>query len=315
MSIDWQKLKEKKNQIFVKKKIQHTLFAQQKIKRMGWSGIVSVTLLIAFNFNVAAGNQDIPVNKLCPYSPLQGAFNQITNNRPFVRLFNGTESAALVHQVWTEDNLKSFQDCAFTVDANLYFDSSDPENSRFGRGLTFSVRRINFRYDSKTNQCIDYVRFTFAGSKTEKICGTFDDHSQIGQGTYFLDPIGIIKVHIFVDKSKPLEASQRTLEIDLAFTSYEHCTGKNLIRCHTSDDHFCISDTLKNDGIHNCMWPSDADEPNRKFPVYSSGGQQQQTQHGNSNQKPNANDAPHMHAKHSAFYFITLVILIISTMI
>lgn len=163
----------------------------------------------------------VPVNKLCPYSPLHGAFNQITNNRPFVRLFNGTESAALVHQVWTEDNLNSFQDCAFTVDANLYFDSPDPESSRFGRGLTFSVRRINFRYDATTNQCIDYVRFTFSGSKTEKICGTFDDHSEIGQRTFFLDPVGIIKAHIFVNKSIPLQASQRTLEVDLAFTSYE----------------------------------------------------------------------------------------------
>lgn len=153
---------------------------------------------------------------------MQVTFNQIYNNRPFVRLFNGTESAALVHQIWTDDNLKDFQDCAFTVDSNLYFDSPTPDQpSRYGRGLTFSVRRINFRYDSTTNQCIDYVRFTFAGSKTDKICGTFDGESEIGQSTYYLDPIGIIKVHIFVNKSVPLQTTQRSLEVDLAFTAYD----------------------------------------------------------------------------------------------
>lgn len=144
------------------------------------------------------------------------AFNQIYSNRPFVRLFNGSDSAALVHQIWENEDLQTFQDCAFNVDSNLYF-----EDSSFGRGLTFSVKRINFRYDSTTNQCIDYVRFTFAGSRTEKICGDFNGESTIGQQSYFLDPAGIIKVHIFVNKSVPLQPTQRSLEIDLAFTAYE----------------------------------------------------------------------------------------------
>lgn len=121
-----------------------------------------------------------------------------------------------MYQVWTEDNIKDFQDCAFNVDSNLYFDV----DGRFGRGLTFSVKKINFRYDSN-GQCIDYVRFTFAGSKTEKICGTFDAESEIGQKTFFLDPVGIIKVHIFVNKSVALQAGQRSVEIDLSFTAYE----------------------------------------------------------------------------------------------
>lgn len=104
------------------------------------------------------------------------------------------------------------------------------------------------------------------------------------------------------------------LSIDFHFFFITDCTGKNLIRCHPSDDHFCISDTLKNDGIHNCMWPSDADEPNRRFPVYNGQQQQQQTQQGNTKQKSKTNDAINMHTtKHSAFYFITLAILIIPT--
>lgn len=157
----------------------------------------------------------VPVSELCPYSELKGAFNQIYSNRPFVRLFNGTKSAALVHQIWTEDNLKQFQDCAFNVDSNLYSDEQ-----RFGRGLTFSVRRINFRMNAN-GDCIDYIRFTFAGSRTQKICGTFDDESQVGQQSFFKDPIGIIKVHIFVNKTVPLQSSQRSIEIDLAFTAYD----------------------------------------------------------------------------------------------
>lgn len=119
---------------------------------------------------------------------------------------------------WGEDNLQQFQDCAFIVDSNLY--SAD---SNIARGLTFSIRGIKFRSNSTTNQCIDYVRFTFGKdlSKTEKICGAFDGDDENGHQAYFLDPTGIIKVHIFVDKSIPLDITQRSLEIDIAFTAYE----------------------------------------------------------------------------------------------
>lgn len=159
---------------------------------------------------------------LCPYSPLQGSFNQIYSNRPFVKLVNGSDSAAKIHQVWDAEKLQQFQDCVFHVDSNLYFDSADPQNSQqFSRGLTLSVRKINFRFDPQTQQCIDYVRFTFPASKTDKICGTFDGLSEIGQQTYINVPDGVIKVHIFVDKTKPFAVSESSVELELIFTAYQ----------------------------------------------------------------------------------------------
>lgn len=147
---------------------------------------------------------------------MQTSFNQITSNRPFINLYNGTNSSATVRQDWEENSLQTFQDCVFLVDANLNFDSQ-----QFRRGLTFSIRKMNFRYDQATGKCIDYVRFIFPASKTDQICGTFDGEDEIGQSTYLNDPNGIIKVHIFVDKSKKLEASQASVGVELLFTAYQ----------------------------------------------------------------------------------------------
>lgn len=153
---------------------------------------------------------------------MQASLIQLTNNRPSVRLLNGTESAAKVYHWWDEEELKDFQDCSFHVDSNLYFDAADRSQlQQFGRGLVMSVRKINFRYDPITNRCIDYVRFTFPGMKTDKICGTFDDESEFGQQAYFIDPTGIVRVHIFVDKSIPLKVAETSVEIELLFTAYE----------------------------------------------------------------------------------------------
>lgn len=153
---------------------------------------------------------------------MQAAFIQLYNNDPSVRLLNGTESAAKVYHWWDEEQLKDFQDCSFHVDSNLYFDAADRSQSQqFSRGLVMSVRKINFRFDPITNRCIDYVRFTFPGMKTDKICGTFNDESEFGQQTYFIDPTGIVRVDIFVDKSIPLKVAETSVEIELLFTAYE----------------------------------------------------------------------------------------------
>lgn len=164
----------------------------------------------------------VRVGELCSISPLQASFNQITKNLPFVRLSNGTDSAAKVYQSWDDEGLKEFQDCAFDVDSNLYFDVADPSQSQqFSRGLTMSVRKINFRFDPITQQCIDYVRFTFPYSKTDKICGSFDGDDIFGQHFYYNDPAGVSKVHIFVDKSKSFQVSNSSVEIELMFTAYQ----------------------------------------------------------------------------------------------
>lgn len=168
---------------------------------------------------MATGKQLVAVKNLCPSSELKSTFNQLYNNRPGIQLLNQSDSAASVHQIWTEDNLLDFQDCAFTVDSNLY-----SEYGRYGRGLFVSIQKLNLRQNSK-GECIDYIRFSFDGSRTEKICGAFDVESELGKQSFFNDGGGIIKVHIFVNKSIPLQGLQRSVEVDILFTAYESKIG------------------------------------------------------------------------------------------
>lgn len=156
------------------------------------------------------------MKNICPKSNLKLAFNQLYHNRPGIQLLNNSQSAARIHQIWTDENFDDFQDCSFTVDSNLY-----SEYGRYGRGIFISIRNLNFRQQSN-GKCIDYVRLTFDGYKTEKICGSFDADSELGQTSHFNEGGGIIKVHIFVNKSIPLELTQqRLLEVDLIVTAYE----------------------------------------------------------------------------------------------
>lgn len=162
----------------------------------------------------------VKVSQLCPFSPLQGSFNQIYSNRPVVKLGNDTESAAIVRGTWDKDNIKEFQDCAFIVDSNLYFDAEDPSKSQqIGRGLVATIRKINFRFDE--TRIFDYVRFTFPGYKTEKISGVDDYDSENGRKSFFIVPTGVIKVHIFVDKLREFTAAQPSIEVELVFTAYQ----------------------------------------------------------------------------------------------
>lgn len=143
------------------------------------------------------------------------AFNQLYNNRPGIQLFNQSESAALVHGIWTDDNIQKFQDCSFTVDSNLY-----STYGRYGRGLFISIYTLNFRQDAE-GKCIDYVRLTFDGARTEKICGRFTSDDEVGQQSFFNEGGGIMKVHIYVNKSIPFHPLQRSIEVNLVFTAYE----------------------------------------------------------------------------------------------
>lgn len=155
------------------------------------------------------------VRKLCPASELRLSFNQLYHNLPGIQLYNQSESAAFVHDIWTDDNIGEFHDCAFTVDSNLYV-----ENARYGRGLFVSIKTINFRQDAQGN-CIDYVRLRFDGAYTDKICGRFTADDELGQKSFFSESGGIIKVHIFVNKTVPFHPSQRSIEVDLMFTAFE----------------------------------------------------------------------------------------------
>lgn len=141
-------------------------------------------------------------------------------NRPQLYLMNGTDSGALIHQVWTDENVNDVTDCTFTIESNIY-----GATQKYGRGIYASIQRINFR-ERQGDECIDYVRFTFGQAKSQRICGDFDGDSQLGLMSHFNDDNGIIKVHIHVNKSESLSKwNKRSLEIDLVFTAYEcKCT-------------------------------------------------------------------------------------------
>lgn len=137
-------------------------------------------------------------------------------NRPQLFLMNGSDSAALIHQVWTEDTLAEIPECSFTIESNLY---AGPQ--RYGRGIYASIKRMNFR-QTPNGECIDYVRLTFGTSKTQRICGDFDADSQLGLQSHFNEDDGIIKVHVVVNKTVPLSlGGKRSLEIELVFTAYD----------------------------------------------------------------------------------------------
>lgn len=155
------------------------------------------------------------MKNLCPHSQLQLSFNQLYNNQPGIQLFNQSDSAALVSNVWQEDNIAEFQDCVFTVDSNFYSPAG-----RYGRGVFASINKLDFRQDAE-GKCIDYVRFTFDGARTEKMCGRFTADDEFGQQSFFNEGGGVIKVHIFVNKSVPFHPQQRSIEVNLVFTAYE----------------------------------------------------------------------------------------------
>lgn len=79
-----------------------------------------------------------------------------------------------------------------------------------------------------------------------------------------------------------------------------------------------------NDGVHNCMPPSNADEPNKPFPDWSQSANQQNAgnqptqyqppppQNTNNNHKTGA--ATHIHVEHTIFYLITITAFIFAVM-
>lgn len=157
----------------------------------------------------------VQFSQVCPQSDLQTGFNQLFKNDPVIQLMNGSKSAAIVRQVWTEDSLQNFHDCRITIDSNLY--SLD---RKYGRGMFISIRRINLRKQSTAENadCLDYVHITFGLAKLQKICGTIAD---VGRQAFFNDDDGSVNIHIFVDKTRPLTAGQRSLELEMVFTAYD----------------------------------------------------------------------------------------------
>ncbi|XP_031633317.1 uncharacterized protein LOC116347055 [Contarinia nasturtii] len=219
---------------------------------------IIVGLFIAINLNVTTAYQDYSLRKLCSGSEFHRSFNKLYHNEPGLALFNQSDSATYVHDTLIKDNIDEFQNCEFTVDGNLY-----TPNGQYRRGIFASVNRLNFRLYSN-GTCIDYVRFRFVNDSTDKICGRFNAEDEIGQRSFFTEPSGVIKVHIFVDKSIPFTPQQDSVQVNLLFTAYEPCmANRNLIKCIPNNDEYCISSVFKNDDVQNCPPPA-GDERNKQ---------------------------------------------------
>lgn len=152
----------------------------------------------------------VSVNDLCPHSQKKFSHDNSTN----IKLFHQSDSAAIVHHIWTKENINKSQNCAFAVDSNLY-----SPNGRYGHGLFASINTLKFRTDIRGN-CIDYVQFIFNdGSRTAQLCGRYSAETVVRN--YFGHRSGIINVYIFVNKSVPFHALQQSIELKLIFTSYQ----------------------------------------------------------------------------------------------
>lgn len=165
-------------------------------------------------------SKTVQFRRICPQSVTALSFRQVSNDQPVIGLGNGSLSAAIVHQVWTEDDLRNFQDCKFIVDGNMYSD-----NSMYKRGLFMSIRQINLRKLSNSmdyeKDCIDYVRISFSGQHLQKICGKFNANTELGKQSFLRAEDGIFEIHLHLDSSQSLNAAQRELELELVFTAYE----------------------------------------------------------------------------------------------
>lgn len=139
------------------------------------------------------------------------------DNVPVVHLSTGNESAAIVHQVWNEEDIKKFHPCKVQIDSNLY----SPELGKYNRGVFISIRKINFRKNPNNNECIDYIQISFEKSQIQKICGVFNVNEDIGKKSFFNDDNGNATIHIHIDRNAPLPMNQRFLEVELLFTAYE----------------------------------------------------------------------------------------------
>lgn len=172
------------------------------------------------------------LSNICPQSDMQTGFTQLFDNRPVIQLMNRSESGAILRQVWTEENLQNFHDCRITIDSNLY-----SQYGKYGRGMFVSIRKINFRKKSLANdaECLDYVRISFGNNKLQKICGTFDSKSELGRKSFFNNDEGNVNIHVFVDKTQPLTAAQRSIELELVFTAYDSKFSTNIL-AHTEQN-------------------------------------------------------------------------------
>lgn len=192
------------------------------------------------------------LTQLCPPdNSLKKSFSTLFRTMQEVKLGEMDESAALIQFSWNSSNFKRYEDCKFRVIATII------DDKQRNRGVFVSIRRLNLRKSPISEDCVDFIRFTFGKTKSPKYCGQLNASVDDVKKIYFGEGGGVIDVQIRLDTFQPLRREFDTLDVELVFTANEDCGPPNLINCF---DNTCISEKLKNDGINNCPPPFCSDE-------------------------------------------------------
>lgn len=151
------------------------------------------------------------ITDLCPPDDsMMKTWTRFTNHIKEVHLDENENSAALIHYSWNSSNFKKIHECQFRVIAR-------PDEKHKNRGVFVSIRRLNLRKD--TGECIDYIRLAFGKEKSPKFCGQLNASVDDVQKIYFGEGSGEITVYLKIDKYKPLDRIEDTLDIELVFTA------------------------------------------------------------------------------------------------
>lgn len=144
-----------------------------------------------------------------------------------VHLGENDQSAALVQFSYNSSSFKRYDDCKFRVMATI---NEDPTRNR---GVFVSIRRLNLRKNPISDDCIDFIRFTFGKVKSPKYCGQLNASVDDVKKIYFGESGGTIIVEIRLDTFQPFRNIDDTLDIDLVFTANEG-KWKIALRAHTN---------------------------------------------------------------------------------
>lgn len=136
-----------------------------------------------------------------------------------VPLGENEQSAALVQLSWNSSHFKRYENCRFRVVAT----TNEDEKHR-NRGVFVSIRRLNLRKNPNSEECIDYIRFTFGETKSPKYCGQLNASVDDVKKIYFGEGGGVIEIKLYLNKFQPLRNIDDTLDVELVFTANE---GKN----------------------------------------------------------------------------------------
>lgn len=169
--------------------------------------------LVFFFFPFHSGS----LTELCPAgNTLEKSFSSFFHTMKEVKLEELEKSAALIQFSWNSSNFKRYEECKFRVIATIIDDKTNRN-----RGVFVSIRRLNLRKSPISEDCVDFIRFTFGKTKSPKYCGQLNASVDDVKKIYFGEGGGIIDVQIRLDKLQPLRKEYDTLDVELVFTANE----------------------------------------------------------------------------------------------